>query len=586
MNHKKKYLKLVSIFVILLILGIISKNYIIKIFITDYTSNKDFAVNFSTFKDDDEFIHYLEKFKLKDKNQKEYNSRKLKSLESTDNFTVDLYKNNFNYNDSTEGDSSKTDGCYIYTIKNESATKALGKVLIIDAQDPKKLNIISEIPIDGYLNELYITETKLVVISNEKRGLDGKVEVLIYNKTNLTNPGLERKITYNSFYVKSNFSNNRLTLITNKALYSLLDKNNITKKDVENNLPQYYDSYTNTDTTIGTDKINFCEQAIRDTLTTVSSINIENTTEPISSQTILANREEIYCSQENTFFSLATYFSDNIALTGIINFANKDGVIKPISTGYVPGIFLNQFSMDYYNDTFKIATAQNFGEVHSNNIYVLNSDLKVIGSLKGLAPNEAIHSVKFINDKAYLVNTIAKQPLYSIDLKYENDIKLIESAIVPDFKNVLLKTSDNILLGFGDERNDYGKINNNLKFSVYNLNENYKPVENFVDYLGNEEAYSETFLNHNAFYFDKNSGLISIPYKEHNNIQLRNNIYFARLNKNNTIEKIGSMDIGNSDYKDRLRTLQIDNNIYVINNKEILRLNINNLDILSRLELK
>ncbi len=79
--------------------------------------------------------------------------------------------------------------------------------------------------------------------------------------------------------------------------------------------------------------------------------------------------------------------------------------------GNVPGYTINQYAMDENNDYFRVATNWQ-GETTSapnqqtsskmNNVYVLDSNLTIVGKLEGLAQNENLHSVRFMGDKCYL----------------------------------------------------------------------------------------------------------------------------------------------------------------------------------------
>ena len=84
--------------------------------------------------------------------------------------------------------------------------------------------------------------------------------------------------------------------------------------------------------------------------------------------------------------------------------------IEPVANGRVPGQISNQFSMDEYDDVFRIATTTNgrwFGFAPSteseNNIYTLDEDLEIMDELTGLAEGERIFSTRFVEDRLYMV---------------------------------------------------------------------------------------------------------------------------------------------------------------------------------------
>jgi len=62
------------------------------------------------------------------------------------------------------------------------------------------------------------------------------------------------------------------------------------------------------------------------------------------------------------------------------------GNIEYKTKGEVPGSLLNQFSMDESGDYFRVATTSQFWtrerNIQYNNVYVMDTDLKIAGSLK------------------------------------------------------------------------------------------------------------------------------------------------------------------------------------------------------------
>ena len=90
--------------------------------------------------------------------------------------------------------------------------------------------------------------------------------------------------------------------------------------------------------------------------------------------------------------------------------------IEYLGNGDVPGMILNQFSMDEYNGYFRVAvTTGNMWDSSSlNHIYILNEDLEIIGSVEDLAKGERIYSTRFMGDRAYLVTFRNIDPLFVV----------------------------------------------------------------------------------------------------------------------------------------------------------------------------
>ena len=52
----------------------------------------------------------------------------------------------------------------------------------------------------------------------------------------------------------------------------------------------------------------------------------------------------------------------------------------------------------------------------SNNLYILDSNLKTVGAIENIAENETVYSVRFDGDIGYFVTFRQVDPLFSVDL--------------------------------------------------------------------------------------------------------------------------------------------------------------------------
>ncbi len=128
-------------------------------------------------------------------------------------------------------------------------------------------------------------------------------------------------------------------------------------------------------------------------------------------QLVLANNGYYYKKLKNGTSTFSEY-------TYLMTFNLSGAVAVPNSIGQVAGYLDDQYSMDYYEGVFRIATtsSQKWGfksgrwEVlsdSSSQVYVLNevdSQLVVQCSVKDLGKGgETIKSVRFLGDKGYVV---------------------------------------------------------------------------------------------------------------------------------------------------------------------------------------
>ncbi|MCH9658392.1 beta-propeller domain-containing protein [archaeon] len=185
--------------------------------------------------------------------------------------------------------------------------------------------------------------------------------------------------------------------------------------------------------------------------------------------------------------------------------------------GSVPGNLLNQFSMDEHDGKFRVATtneyySHNTGNVRYNAVYVLDEDLKTIGSLDKIAPDESIFSAKFIGDRLYLVTFERIDPFFVIDLS-QNTPKILGELKIPGFSNYLHPYDEDHVIGIGRDtiEKDDRVRQLGIKIALFDVSDVHNPLVADEVVIGNQRTSSMALDDHRAFLFDKNKDILSIP---------------------------------------------------------------------------
>ncbi len=209
--------------------------------------------------------------------------------------------------------------------------------------------------------------------------------------------------------------------------------------------------------------------------------------------------------------------------TIIHRIAIAKGDIEYAVQGEVTGRVLNQFSMDEKGEYFRIATTKSRSwsqylddsqQESFNNLYVLNKDLSVIGKIEGLAPEERIYSVRFMQDRAYMVTFEQIDPLFVIDLSDPQNPSVLGELKIPGYSNYLHPYNDELLIGIGKDTtiDDNDRVRTQgIKLSLFdvtNVNDP-KEIDNYI--LGDAGSSSIALHDHKAFLFSQDKNLLAIP---------------------------------------------------------------------------
>jgi uncharacterized secreted protein with C-terminal beta-propeller domain len=178
----------------------------------------------------------------------------------------------------------------------------------------------------------------------------------------------------------------------------------------------------------------------------------------------------------------------------------------------LPGRVLDQFALDEWGDTFRVAVTINrvvgvevspdnplifWPDVRSETaLYVLSKDdLAQLSSVEGLAPGERVYAARYLGDKAFLVTFRRVDPLFAIDLSDPRNPRVVGEVKIPGYSEYLHPYGD-LLLGVGVDATEEGRPIG-LKISLFDISslEDVKEVDN----IRVPEAWSEVLYDYHAF---------------------------------------------------------------------------------------
>jgi len=204
--------------------------------------------------------------------------------------------------------------------------------------------------------------------------------------------------------------------------------------------------------------------------------------------------------------------------TAIHKIAIGNGAISYVARGDVAGSLKDQFAMDEYNGNLRVATTSNVytarGSYEYNNVFVLDSGMKTIGTLTHIAEQEQIYATRFIGDRLYMVTFKRVDPFFVIDLADPSNPKILGKLKIPGFSDYLHPYDATHIIGLGKETatNDWGGVSTKgLKLALFDVADVNNPRQIDKLEIGDAGSDSAALTDHKAFLFDKEKNLLVIP---------------------------------------------------------------------------
>ena len=410
-----------------------------------------------------------------------------------------------------EADIVKTDGEYIYVVSEN-------RVIIVKAYPPEQAQVLSEIELEGMAMGIFINGDRLVVFEGmpyygTPRVLEDAyipyispaTSIKVYDISDKEDPRLQRELSTDGDYVSSRMIGDYVYVVINEPVY---------EQDGELNLPKIYRG--DEESEIPATDIYYCD--VYDyyyMYTTIMAINTQNDDQEPTRETILLGASSnLYVSLNNIYLTFPVWGRDtwDFQKSSIHRIHIEGDDIEYVAGGEVPGMVLNQFSMDEYEGYFRVATTTR-GQTSGNHIYILDMALNITGSLTDLAPGETIYSARFMGERGYLVTFKQVDPLFVIDLSDPRYPKELGYLKVTGYSDYLHPYDENHLIGIGKETTDAGEFAwyQGVKISLFDVSDVNNPREISKYEIGHRGTESPISWDHKAFLFDKSRNLMVIP---------------------------------------------------------------------------
>jgi inhibitor of cysteine peptidase len=495
-----------------------------------------------------------------------------------------------------ESDTVITDGQYIYIV-------SMDRFVLIDASTLEIIYTYSQANLS--LSNLYLVDDHVVLMGSLYTSYEDEkvqddyyyryhyaygVKIVVLDLTDKEDVSVSKEVYFDQSYLET-------SRMIDGNLYLVMNNYHINYGYEEGNfVPVFADSASGlVETKIPADSIYYMPNDNYSlTYLLIASFNVLED-EPIEIDAYIGSTYQIYMSLNNLYTVVYRHKLNEITgyydfTTYILRFEIQEGKLVYQAMGAVLGSPLNQFSMDEFEGTFRIATTnydwQNANGSITNQLYILSAtstdEMTFISSLEGLGkPNERIYAVRFTGDVAYVVTFVNTDPLYKLDLSDIYHPVILGELYEDGVSDYLHPMNDDLMIGVGRTAVTEGGRTyfTGIKISLYDTTGD-APISLDTYFAEGEYSYSPVTYDHKMFVYYQPEGadywLVAIPVFEYGNTDnpygfyYEENLYVFKITFAGDLELMSKIPVNNQGssydyyYDYLLRGLFIGDFVYTI----------------------
>lgn len=469
-----------------------------------------------------------------------YGSADADLLESSKEGGKDYSTTNLQMEGVDESDIAKIDGSYIYTVEDKY-------IVITDIRDGKLEEVTRFLPKDcgaaDRVMEIYVDGDQLILVVQGYETSLGESSKAGSDKENSDKESSDEEIAVSDASEDSAFCykmNGKST--TQIQVYSIVDRRN---PEFEGRLIQ--DGYYNTSRKIGdvvylftqyhmtSDVVGYVEKEYTSVIPKVngekvaageiylpessgesgilvSSLDVNKPDKVLDSKLVISGYAQTYISKDTLYLYEEDY--DGAMITNIAKFALDEGRISGVAATAVRGYVRDTFAINASDGYLRVLTTDYSTEDEVNALYILDENLKLTGQLTGIAPGEEIYAARFMGNTGYFVTYRNTDPLFTVDLSDPAKPEIIGELKVTGFSEYLHFWDDTHLLGIGYESDEKTGNIENIKISMFNI-ENPGEVIEEAKLVLKDVDYSEALYDYKSVIISKDKNLIGLVCEDY-----------------------------------------------------------------------
>lgn len=473
-----------------------------------------------------------------------------------------------------ESDIAKIDGSYIYTVEDKY-------IVITDIRDGKLEEVTRFLPKDcgaaDRVMEIYVDGDQLILVvqcyetsleKNSKAGSDvetkdeensdketavsdvakdgafcykmnGKstTQIQVYSIVDRRNPEFEGRLIQDGYYNTSRKIGDVVYLFTQYHMTS--DVVGYVEKEYTSVIPKVNGEK------VAAGEI-YLPESSGESGILVSSLDVNKPDKVLDSKLVISGYAQTYISKDALYLYEEDY--DGAMITNIAKFALDEGRISGVAATAVRGYVRDTFAINASDGYLRVLTTDYSTEDEVNALYILDENMKLTGQLTGIAPGEEIYAARFMGNTGYFVTYRNTDPLFTVDLSDPEKPEIIGELKVTGFSEYLHFWDDTHLLGIGYESDEKTGNIENIKLSMFNI-ENPGEVTEEAKLVLKDVDYSEALYDYKSVIISKDKNLIGLVCEDYSSSRTKQT-YQIYSYENGTFKKQAEIpDINGVNYE-------------------------------------
>lgn len=362
-----------------------------------------------------------------------------------------------------ESDIIKTDGSFLYTVRQNSVV-----IADISGETPKQLTKITLEEASAQVMEMYvlgdvlnlIVQQEDAVLSSQEQSADSEIKSAFHMNSTITT----HLMTYD---IKDRENPHRTGDISQDGVY-------YTSRKIGNIVYLFTSEYAMEEIPlVNGQKINYDCIYLPDhgeSGLVVSSVNVRQPGEVLDNVVILNDYVDIYVSA-GAMYLYQSSWEGQMPTTRIAKFTLKQGNIQAVDAASVKGEILDTFAIQEGSGQLRVLTTDRSGSQDANHLFILDENLRLTGSLQGLAPGEQIYAARFFKDMAYFVTYRNTDPLFAVDLSDPANPRVLSELKITGFSEYLHFWGEDLLLGIGYETDPDTGQSLGIKLTMFDISD-------------------------------------------------------------------------------------------------------------------